>query len=514
MLIIIRDFLSNFLNLINSIFAGLIQLIFEGFLDGSLSPSITTLDELLNGNVATIMDWFTWLSGGLIGILFVYRLFTTFAYNTMGTEVKSSLRTLLIRTAFCACVLAFVMYFGDFVLDKGGEIYDYTLQYFGQQTEGNVNYGMLGDGAEQDSVMTLQQELTSTNIMDEEPSSVVVLGIQIGNELSGLFSGFLGTITVIALVIRMVILILCGYSMLKLIVCLVDRYMMTMVLYMGLPVCLPFYVAVETEPVFFTYQKMFVIETSILVLTQAWISIAFYMYSHLTSSLIAIFLFISFLNIGCRMEQTVKDMGMSTPAIGSSLLNDVAISISAMAMGFPKMVSPIGKSGLNAGAITNNMKMAQVGSAILGKGVGVRETARAMAGSAGGAMRSTMDYKGFNSLSIAVMQGLDLQYLNEILAAAGRNNTKAMTDGVLKSVYGNLMDANGKVKGYKISTNGSIGENGLGVVLSNGDKTLQGAISDRKAGKGFTVIPFNDVTGRAMYLNVTNERPLDENSAS
>ena len=85
---IVSDFLTVFLNFINSMFVGLIQLIFQGFLDGSLSPSVTKLDELLNGNVSTITDWFTWLSGGLMGILFVYRLFTTYAYNTMGTEVK------------------------------------------------------------------------------------------------------------------------------------------------------------------------------------------------------------------------------------------------------------------------------------------------------------------------------------------------------------------------------------------------------------------------------------------
>ena len=51
---IVSDFLTVFLNFINSMFVGLIQLIFQGFLDGSLSPSVTKLDELLNGNVSTI----------------------------------------------------------------------------------------------------------------------------------------------------------------------------------------------------------------------------------------------------------------------------------------------------------------------------------------------------------------------------------------------------------------------------------------------------------------------------
>lgn len=238
-------------------FVGLIQLIFQGFLDGSLSPSVTKLDELLNGNVSTITDWFTWLSGGLMGILFVYRLFTTYAYNTMGTEVKSSLRTLLIRTAFCACVLAFVMYFGDFVLDWGMRAYDKAIEYFGQQTAGNVDYGMLGNDSVQDAVMTLQEDFTATDITDEDPSSVTVFGLSIGNTLSGLFSGSLVTVILIALVIRIACLILCGYNLIKLIVELAQRYMMTMVLYMALPMSLPFYIAVETEQTFFTYQKMF-----------------------------------------------------------------------------------------------------------------------------------------------------------------------------------------------------------------------------------------------------------------
>ena len=249
---IVSDFLTVFLNFINSMFVGLIQLIFQGFLDGSLSPSVTKLDELLNGNVSTITDWFTWLSGGLMGILFVYRLFTTYAYNTMGTEVKSSLRTLLIRTAFCACVLAFVMYFGDFVLDWGMRAYDKAIEYFGQQTAGNVDYGMLGNDSVQDAVMTLQEDFTATDIMDEDPSNVTVFGMSIGNTLSGLFSGSLVTVILIALVIRIACLILCGYNLVKLIVELAQRYMMTMVLYMGLPMSLPFYIAVETEQTCFT----------------------------------------------------------------------------------------------------------------------------------------------------------------------------------------------------------------------------------------------------------------------
>lgn len=504
---IVSDFLTVFLNFINSMFVGLIQLIFQGFLDGSLSPSVTKLDELLNGNVSTITDWFTWLSGGLMGILFVYRLFTTYAYNTMGTEVKSSLRTLLIRTAFCACVLAFVMYFGDFVLDWGMRAYDKAIEYFGQQTAGNVDYGMLGNDSVQDAVMTLQEDFTATDVTDEDPSSVTVFGMSIGNTLSGLFSGSLVTVILIALVIRIACLILCGYNLIKLIVELAQRYMMTMVLYMALPMSLPFYIAVETEQTFFTYQKMFAVEVGVLVLTQAWISIAFYMYSHLTSSLIAIFLFISFVRIGCRMEQVLKDMGLSTASMGGSLFNEVALSVGAMAIGASNVNRSIGSGALNVGAFTNNMKLAQVGSAILGKGVGVTATSRAMTDSVGGAMRAAMDYGSSNPLASAIMQGMDPRYLPDILAtAAGKNNAKAMTDGVLKSVYGSLMDANGKVKGYKISTNGSIGKNGMGVVLSNGDKTLQGVISNRKAGKGFTAIPFEDVTGNAMYLNVANEK--------
>ena len=467
---IVSDFLTVFLNFINSMFVGLIQLIFQGFLDGSLSPSVTKLDELLNGNVSTITDWFTWLSGGLMGILFVYRLFTTYAYNTMGTEVKSSLRTLLIRTAFCACVLAFVMYFGDFVLDWGMRAYDKAIEYFGQQTAGNVDYGMLGNDSVQDAVMTLQEDFTATDITDEDPSSVTVFGMSIGNTLSGLFSGSLVTVILIALVIRIACLILCGYNLIKLIVELAQRYMMTMVLYMALPMSLPFYIAVETEQTFFTYQKMFAVEVGVLVLTQAWISIAFYMYSHLTSSLIAIFLFISFVRIGCRMEQVLKDMGLSTASMGGSLFNEVALSVGAMAIGASNVNRSIGSGALNVGAFTNNMKLAQVGSAILGKGVGVTATSRAMTDSVGGAMRAAMDYGSSNPLASAIMQGMDPRYLPDILAtAAGKNNAKAMTDGVLKSVYGSLMDANGKVKGYKISTNGSIGKNGMGVVLSNGE---------------------------------------------
>lgn len=62
------------------------------------------------------------------------------------------------------------------------------------------------------------------------------------------------------------------------------------------------------------------------------------------------------------------------------------------------------------------MKLAQVGSAILGKGVGVTATSRAMTDSVGGAMRAAMDYGSSNPLASAIMQGMDPRYLPDILA--------------------------------------------------------------------------------------------------
>lgn len=73
-----------------------------------------------------------------------------------------------------------------------------AIEYFGQQTAGNVDYGMLGNDSVQDAVMTLQEDFTATDIMDEDPSNVTVFGMSIGNTLSGLFSGSLVTVILIA----------------------------------------------------------------------------------------------------------------------------------------------------------------------------------------------------------------------------------------------------------------------------------------------------------------------------
>ena len=66
------------------------------------------------------------------------------------------------------------------------------------------------------------------------------------------------------------------------------------------------------------------------------------------------------------MEQVLKDMGLSTASMGGSLFNEVALSVGAMAIGASNVNRSIGSGALNVGAFTNNMKLAQVGSAILG----------------------------------------------------------------------------------------------------------------------------------------------------
>lgn len=508
---IVYDFLSTLLDIINAVFVGIIQIIFQGFLDGSLNPSITKMDEILNGNVSTITEWCAWASGFLIAIFFACRLISTFSFGTMGSEVKSSIYTLFTRLVFCAIILLFTKNFGDFVLDVGMNAYDKAIEYFGEQAMGDddttADYGKLGDNAVKEGVFTLADDFKSGSLLDTDPAEVTVFGVAIGATLSGMtiFSEALVAITLIALLIRIICLIICGYNLIKLIVELASRYVMMMVLYMGLPLAIPFYIAIETEQTFFTYLKMFATETGVLVLTQAWISIVFYMYSRLNSSLVAIFIFISFVRIGCRLEQLLKDLGLSTSSMGGALFNEVALSAGIMAVGASRLGHLIGTGALNVGAFTGNMRLGQVGAGILGKGVGVDSVSKAMADSLGGAARAAKDYAGMNPLSRAILQGMDARLLPNILASAGRKDAKTMTDGVLNDVYGNLLDANGKVKGYKVSTTGTIGKNGLGVVLSNGERTLNGVISEQKAGKGFTSIPFNDINGRQVYLNVANE---------
>ena len=93
---IVTDFLNVFCSTLNTIFAGLIQLIFHGFLDGSLSPSITKMDELLNGNVSTIMNFFSWASGVLIVVFCVFHAVSTFLFRTMGTDMKTTLQSMFL----------------------------------------------------------------------------------------------------------------------------------------------------------------------------------------------------------------------------------------------------------------------------------------------------------------------------------------------------------------------------------------------------------------------------------
>lgn len=498
---IVIDFLNVFCSTLNTIFAGLIQFIFHGFLDGSLSPSITKMDELLNGNVSTIINFFSWASGVLIVVFCVFHAVSTFLFRAMGTDMKTTLQSMFLRLAFCFIALAMVVNFGNWALDTGMTFYSKALEYFGSQTtDGNYGFGELGDTNTGigEAINTLKEDLENGDEIKGKENPVV-FGIETGAVLVGTSFAPI-TITIVA-IIRVIVLILCGYNLIKLIAELASRYVMTMTLYMGLPMCLPFYTSIETEQVFFTYLRMFGTEIGILILTQIWISISFYVYETLTSALVTVFLFIAWTRIGVRLEQFLKDMGLSTTSMGASLFNEVALSAGIMAMGISRLGGLAGNMALNAGAYTGNMKLGRVGSAILGKGVGVESVASAMANSAGGVMRAEKEFANMNPLAKAMMNGTDARILPSILASVGKDSRKEMTDGVLDTIYGNVKDAEA-LKGFKISTVGTIGKNGLGVVLNDGTQTLQGVISDRKAGKGFTSIPFTDVSGNQMYLNV------------
>lgn len=492
---IVVNFLNVFLDAINSIFVGLIQILFGGFLDGSLSPSIDKLNEILNGNVVTIMEYFSWLGGILLIVFFVVRMVAMLMFGTLGTEAKSTVQSLFLRLTFCFIALFFTINFGNWVLDTGMKAYNKGIEFFGEQNtvDGSISsdYGKLGENSVEDSIVSLEEDFQDTGNKEK------VFGVAIV-----LVSDYLIPILCI---IRIVVLIICGYNLIKLIAELASRYVMMMVLYMGLPASVPFYVSIETEQVFFTYLKMFATETAILVLTQIWISISFYMYSHMASSMIAIFLFIAWTRIGVRLEQLLKDLGLSTTSMGGSLFNEVALATGVLAMGISRLGHTVGSTALNIGALTNNMKLGQVGAGLLGKGVGVESVANAMANSAGGALRASMDYKGLNPLAKAMMSGVEARMLPSILNSAGKNGKLAMTEGALNSVYGNVRNTDAlKNSGYKISSTGTIGKNGMGVTLNNGSETLQGIISDRKGGKGMTSIPFNDAMGNQMYLNIAN----------
>lgn len=526
---ILQNISQTLFGWINSMIAGLIEILFAASVTGSFTPSIdywyNTESSAFNGKYGVMHDFCTYL-----GYFFLIALIGIFLLKLLiggiGEELKDSLLTVALRLVFCIVMIWGISGLGDVVMSAGSALDTKAQEFFGDpgDSSGDGAYGELGERSDGD-VSFLSSDVTTEDMDGDEETRKntmgALLGISLGTAaVATIAAAPLFVLWLLAVIIRIVILFVAGYKLIKLVIELISRYVTMIIMYTALPAFVPFYLLIETEGVFYTYIKMFISSVMIVVFTRTWISLSFFLFKGIQNSIIEVFVFIAFVEFGCRLEQWFKDIGFSITSQGRALLDNVVMTATGIGIAAKAAKGTTGKALVNAGAAIGTNKalgtgMAMMGMGLQNKGMSEASALRGMSESVIGAGKALKTTKGASAIANNIRQGRP-----EL--AQGRLSSMNMPDranalnAAIKDLYSNGTKELAKRGIDNISATGGFNKDGsIPVTAQMGGptgKAIAGTISDRPAmGRGMHSLAFTDDNGSQKYFNFSDPNGAEAN---
>lgn len=477
-------------------------------------------------------------------ILFGYNIYISLA--GLIIEYKENFFLLLVRFAAVCLAITISLPFLDNALKAGNAMSNYVTTIVGDGTMlfNNELKNDAVDGAQLEIFANTKFEpesftwKTDEDVEDERGNldgyaDAAKMQMYFTDEVNAALAIIFGAFN---LIIRAILFFVCGWFLLKLYLELVKRYMYMSCLYMMFPTACGFLASGATTTIFFTYLRMFGVEIGVLVLTRLWIALSMFVMGSLPSGTFSFIVIIAFINIGIKMENTLKDMGLSVSSTGPALLDSMA----ATAGGMIYMAKRSTSGALtNIGAAKGNMALVAVGNAMSGKPISPDAIANAANASIGGAIRQRMTSDSRTGTGASTASSIfgkpntssnlteskkqnmfDLlnensrmskdaftREINSGLNSAGRQE---MFDAITTSQFGDLSNTlNACGEGSKLNINSYDQYSGFGTSITdeNGNVLASGTISEKQSPTGRS-INFTDASGRQRYLNLDNPGSL------
>lgn len=526
---ILQNISQTLFGWINSGFACLIEILLAANVSGSFTPSIDywygSETSAFNGKYEVLHDFCSYLGWffliALIGI-FVLKMFV----NGMGEELKDSIISIGYRLVLCIVMIWGISSLGDVVMSAGSALDTKAQEYFGDpgDVSGDDAYGELGESSDSDTSF-LNSEVTTDSFDGDETAKKDAIGSLLGVTLTAtglvaIAAAPLFVLWLLVVIIRIVILFIAGYKLIKLVIELISKYVTMIIMYTALPTFVSFYLLIETHSIFFTYIKMFITSVMAVVFTRTWMSLSFFLYKGLQNSVVEVFVFIAFVEFGCRLEQWFKDIGFSTTSQGRALLDNTVMTAAGLGMALRVGKSATGKALVNAGAALGTQRALGTGLAMAGmgmqnKGMSEATALRGMAESAVGSGKALRAAKGASAIANNIRQGR-----HEL--AQGRLDNMKMPDranalnAAIQGMYSNGTKDLASKGIDNISATGAFNKDGsIPVTAQMGGPEgteIAGLISDRPAvGKDMHSIPFTDDMGNQKYFNYADPNSIEGN---
>ncbi|MCR5290560.1 MAG: hypothetical protein K6E51_11245 [Treponema sp.] len=198
----------------------------------------------------------------------------------------------------------------------------------------------------------------------------------------------------ILLLIDLVLLLGVAYTVLKVVLEIIQKYVTMVLLYLTSPLFCGFFASVTTENVFFSWIKMTLVSMFLLVFNKLWAVIMIYLLKTMDFTLVNALFIMAIGKFWGSIESQLSKAGLSSASMGSSLLDTFTVTSAAAIAGTSKIGKGVLGVGANATVLGGMPALAGFMNGMKGGGFGALPSAEFMTDSLGGQLRNGLGKAG------------------------------------------------------------------------------------------------------------------------
>lgn len=504
-------------------------------------PTIDYFEKHVIGsqNLETIMVFFGHMgyaiSIALFALMFIFLWFSGFR------DMKDTPATLIARQVLVIFAIAAAPTYLSYASEFVDTLYANSLSVIGSPS---INGLAMSDiklifryvpdeiGGSQTTMVQDAVNVLNASSTDEMVGFAALSSIEPILASCGVLPIVEAVLAIFTIIIRCILLFAVLYNLVKLLVELVRRYITFCVLYMTFPATCASLASASTSQIFLSYMKSYFVELLVLLLTHIWITLSIFLLFLVPTDIVGSFILISFINIGVKMEQWLKEHGFTISSTGGDLLRTTVQSGADLARVTASLGNKSGNVFQNIGAATGRKEFGGIGNVLKGKPLSSQGILDGMQNSVMGQMANTSFGKKARQNGMFKRSNNDtFGMMNDCFRSGGKTDmdtfgktfnslTEDEQADYLNSFKENILgvngyDEDGKKQGisdFEKSMNLNIDPEkdikDLAYDSKNGriNGTLSTPIGDRDFSIGTnnldgTGIKFKDTTGNDMYMN-------------
>ena len=325
----------------------------------------------------------------------------------------------------------------------------------------------------------------------------------IGNGLSGQ-----AMIDLVLELVRLVLVIIMTYFMIKLIFEIIKHFANIIGLYVMTPFMAAFFVSSNTATITFSFIRMFCSEIIMMIFCRVWTTVSMYVMFNYVQGVPGMFVTIAFIRFGIYIDNVLKNLGFSTSSTGGALLDSVSRAGASLIMQASSGKRIVGSGLIAAGNALGNTGFNKMGSILKTSSMTPEAVARTQEMGVSGALRSkklSSDKAVITPGETANMKSLfdkgNMGVFAQKYNALSNANKQVVNDAIGKG-FENLSDSLSPGSNFSISGIDNNGNANYKIQSEDGNILSEGFISRTKNLHSLGSIPITDTNGSQWYANV------------